>query len=1053
MTIKSFWMFVAILICSSLNLQAKSLNDNGDIKGIVIDSEGIPLIGASVNVKGSNVGSLSDVDGNFVLKAKDGQILVVSYLGYRTIEIKATTKEKMTIIMSEDQNILDELVVIGYGTTTKRELTAAVSQIKSDDLNRVVSTNISSALKGKAAGIRVHNASGAPGRQAEITIRGGSSAQKSNSALIIVDGMPSSLANVAPEDVESIEVLKDAASTAIYGSRASNGIILVTTKAGKSGKPIVTARASYGYQNAARKLDRVSTEQYLQMTRSAIARSPFVSLLDQAHPAGGGNTASSVWSTRYLNDGEEIPSGWKSMIDPVRKNKLLIYQDNDLQDQFFEGGSLFNAYASVAGGTDIIQYMTSLSYVKDWGFVPSSNWDNLTARVNLSVKVNNNVKLFTNISVNRSYADRINNETNIFAKGIHLAPTIRNEMEDGTIPGGKDTSIRNPFFITDNIIFNNLIFNFSGKIGLEWSILDGLTAKAEATYSPNYSHREYFEKKNVFNEGRDAQYFGDINQKSQFEAILNYKKLFGEKHKLDAVLGTSTLSYDIYPYSAKARGGSRDDIITLNASTEYIGASSSREKEKLNSFFGRVSYGFNERWNTSVSFRADGSSVLYHKWKVFPGVSTGYVLSEESFMKELDWWSLAKIRLSYGLTGNNNVTGRYAYQGLWSLNSSYDGAPVGTPSSIANNDLKWETTTQYDIGIDLAFLNNRLNLNIDYYNKLTKDLLFSVPLPNTSGFGSIEQNYGEVLFWGLEGNISAKVIDTKDIGLSLGANISYNMNEIKKLPDNGQYKNRIGGASFPDEQTASVGGLAEGERMYSVIGYKVSHILDSPEAAANAIYDERAAGWDPITKTYVKGRKIAGDYEWVDKNGDGKITEKDQFVLGHLVPTTTGGFNVNFRYRNFELYTLWDYALGHVIYDRQISYLMGLNDDGFLIPTKEALDTWRNSGDASKVRHARIDISDGAATGQWNHMRTSNMNTYKGDYLSIREVKLAYNVPSRITNKLKVKTLNIYVSGQNLYYFSEYPGYVTEYSGSGRNISDSNYPLSRIYSIGAQLTF
>lgn len=1040
------------LFVMSLFLCTVNAADNDNIKGIVIDDAGVPLIGASITIKDIPGGSITDLEGNFDVKARYGDILVVSYLGYNTKEVKVTDAQ-LTIVMSESHNVLDELVVIGYGTTTKRDLTSAISQVKSDDLNRVVSSNISSALKGKTTGLRVHSASGAPGRQAEITIRGGSSVQKSNSALVIVDGIPSSLANVSPEDVESIEILKDAASTAIYGSRASNGIVLVTTKSGKKGKPTVTARVSYGYQNAARKLNRVSTEQYLQLTRTAISRSPFINMLDAAHPAGGGNTASSVWSTRYLNEGETVPRGWKSMADPVRRGKTLVYQDNDLQDDFLDGGSIINAYASVAGGTEGMKYMTSFSYIKDMGFVPSSNWDNLTARANFTIDLSPTVRLHTNMSATRSYADRINNETDIFARGIHLAPTIRDKMQDGSIPGGKDTSIRNPFFITKNVVYNNLTFNFSGKVGLEWDIIEGLTARADVTYSPYYTHREFFEKKNVYNEGRDAQYFGDINQTTQFEGTLNYERQLSEKHKISALVGGAMLSYNIYPYSAKAKGGSRDDIITLNASTEYLGASSSREKERLNSFFGRMSYGFDNRWNTTLSFRGDGSSVLSSKWKFFPGVSTGYVLSEEEFIKNISWLDLTKVRVSYGLTGNNNVLGRYAYQGLWSLNSSYNGEAVGTPSSIANKDLKWETTTQFDAGVDFAFFRNRLNVNADYYRKVTKDLLFNVPLPNTSGFGSIEQNYGTVLFWGLETSVSAVVINTKDLGLEVGANISYNMNKIKKLPNNGQYKNRIGGASFPDEPEASVGGLAEGDRMYGVVGWKVSHILDSDEAAANAYYDERAAGWDPVSKTYVKGRKIAGDYEWLDKNGDGKITEKDQYVLGHLVPTTTGGFNFNLRFKDFELYTLWDYALGHVIYDRQISYLMGLNDDGFLIPTKEALDTWRQPGDANKVRYARIDISDGAATGQWNHMRTSNMNVYKGDYLSLREVKIGYNIPKQLLSRLKLKTMNVYVAGQNLYYFTKYPGYVTEYSGSGRNSSDSNYPMPRIFSIGAQVTF
>lgn len=1052
--------FLGILFLLNLGshyfLMANNQQIERRVTGRVTDAKGEELIGVNVMEEGTANGAITDINGTYAITLTTEQPkLKFSYVGFKEKIVDIDANDNIVnVTLNDDTGLLDEVIVIGYGTTTRRDLTAAVSQVKADDLNKVVSTDISSALKGKAAGIRVFNTTGAPGSQSNITIRGGSSIQRSNAALVIIDGIPGSLSSVAPEDVQSIEILKDAASTAIYGARASNGIILVTTKSGSTGKVIITARTSYGYQNAVNKLDRISTEQYLKIARTAIARSPFVRLLDTSHPAGGGNTASSVWSTRYLGEDETIPAGWNTMIDPVNPSRTLIFQENYLEDQFFAGGNIFDAHVSIRGGSDRVKYLTSLSYTDDGGFVPNSNWRNLTARSNISIKLNNNFTFTSNLSASNSISDRINNENAIFANGIHLAPTIRNRMDDGTIPGGKDTSIRNPFFIVDNLIYNNRIFRFTGKVGLQWDIIDGLYAKADAYYAPYFSHREYFEKKNIYNQGRDAHYFGDIDQTSQFEFTLNYDKQFNEKHKINTVLGASSLAYNDYLYSARARGGSRDDIITLNASTEYTGASSSRSRENLNSVFGRVTYGFNNKFNTSISLRADGSSALSagNKWRYFPGISAGYIISEEQFMNSIDWISLFKVRTSYGMTGNNNV-GRYDYQGIWSLNSSYNGEAAGSPSTIPNKDLMWERSTQFDVGVDLAFLNNKINFNADYYHKITSDLLFSVPIPNTSGFGSITQNVGKVLFWGLEANLNTVIINNKDFGWDFGANISYNLNKVLELPDNGQGKNRIGGLSFSNTPEYGVGGIAEGERMYGVIGYKVERIIDNDAEAQAARYDERAAGWDPKTKTYIKGRKIAGDYEWADKNDDNKITEIDQFVLGYLIPTTTGGFNTTFRYKKFELYTLFDYALGHVIYDRQVSYLMGLNDDGFLLPTKDILNTWRKEGDAEKVKYARVDMSDGAATGQWNHMRTSNMNVFKGDYLALREMKLSYNLPLDICGKLKLSAMNVYVSGRNLYYFTAYPGYSTEYSGSSRNSADSNYPLPRVYSFGAQITF
>ena len=1045
---------IFMLIFPTLGLWAQTGNSNFTVTGRVLDEDLNPIIGATIYLESTSKGTITDIDGNFKVLVHKGEKISVTYIGYEKYSLIVADSKPLEIILKSDVQLLDEVVVVGYGTLSRREVTSSISRVSGEDLNKVVGTTVSNALKGKTTGLRVFSTSGAPGSQASITIRGGSSINKSNDALILIDGVPGALSNVNSQDIASIEILKDAASTSIYGSRASNGIILITTKEGKSSKPTVTVNVSYGFQNASKQIDRLNSTEYLSVMRPALARSPYANLLQKAHPAGTGNLDNSSFSTRYLKHGESLAPGWNWMWDPISPNKVLIFEDNDIEDELFEGGNIVNAYVGLNGGTEKMKYMVSLGYVGDNGYTPKRSWDNITLRLNHSYAITKNLKLTTNLSAHKINSTPYASESAIFSRGVHLAPTIRGLMADGTDSPGKDKDYRNPLYLIDNIVNERADWGGKGKIGLSWEILNGLTAKVEGSYNVAVMHREYFEKNNYYNNLRDANYYGSNNQTSQLDFTLSYNKEFASEHKIQSVIGASSLYYNLYDYSAEAYGGSRDDIITLNGASEYTKASSTRQRERMNSFFERVTYGYKSRYLLTASLRADGSSrfAAGNRWGYFPGISAGYIMSEENFMKNLSWLSLAKIRASYGMTGNNSI-GRFDYQGLWAPTTAYQGSSAYMPSALPNTSLTWESSGQVDIGFDLAFLNNRINFSFDYYNKVTRDLLFNDKLPNTSGFGTVDKNVGKVRFWGYEVQADWNIFAGKDFSWNVGGNISYNMNKVLKLPENGNYKNRMNGTLFADDYYAGIGGIAEGERLYSVIGYKVSHILDNDKAASEAMYDERAAGYDPVTQTYEKGRKIAGDYEWVDKDGSGTITAKDQFVLGYLVPTTTGGFNTTVKIRDFEIYASFDYALGHVIYDRQISLVNSGAQSGYLNPTKDVLNYWSVPGDAAKTRYARFDVEDGSDNGQWNHYRTSDENTYKGDYLSFRELKVSYNFPRTILNKTQIKAAQVYFSGQNIYCFSQYPGYMTEYSSASRNLSDGNYPQPRIWTLGLNLTF
>lgn len=1043
-----------LLFIGSMNILSAQ---NFVLKGIVLDNDNQPLAGTMVVSENGKSGSMSDSDGNFSIQTFVGDYLDFSYMGFSNFRLKVENADYQKIVMTPDVSVLEDVVVVGYGTQTKKELTSAISQVKGDELNKVVGTSISTALKGKTTGMRIYNTSGAPGSQATITIRGGSSINKSNSALIIVDGVEMPLSSVNPQDVASVEILKDAASTAIYGSRASNGIVLITTKTGQKGKLSVNANVSYGYQESYTRMDKMDAVEYLNLVRPAMQRSPVANLLSGSHPAGIGNDAYSSFSTRYLKHGESVPAGWKWIYDPLYPNdpsRILIFADNDLQDDVFEGGSVVNAHVSLNGGTEKTKYMVSLGYVGDSSFTPNRDWNSLTLRTNVTYNLARNLRLVTNISGQHITSHPYVGEAKIFSTGIHLAPTIKVRMDDGSYSTGKDVGYQNPLYYINNYHNERNDLRLSSKIGLEWDIIEGLTAKAEGYYTAYVGNREVFEKKNVFNTLRPTSFYGDFNQTSQFDFTLNYKKTFAGNHNFSAMAGFSGIYWDIYTNSATAQGGTRDDVMTANVASEYTKVSSSREKELMNSYFARISYNYMSKYMVTFTVRADGSSKFarHNRWAAFPGISLGYLITEEDFMENIQWLSNLKIRASLGQTGNNAV-GRYDYQGIWSGGSTYLGETSYSPSDMPNYSLRWEKSNQVDVGLDIGFVKDRVSLTFDYYDKVTNGLLFNVKMPNTSGFGSVDQNIGSVRFWGYEASVNAVIIDTKDFVWDFNANVSYNMNKVLKLPDNGNLNNQIGGLVFNDDQEWNVGGTYEGGRMYGIVGYKVAGILDTPEAAAAAMYDERAGGWDPATGTAKKGRKFAGDYEWVDRNGDGKITSKDQYVLGYLVPTTTGGFSTSFTFRNIELYASFDYALGHVIYDRQVSLVNAGMQQGYLTPTTDMLYSWKQPGDAATAKYARYDVGDGESTGQWNHYRTSDMNVYKGDYLSFRELKLTYDLSDISRKYLKIAGLKIYASGQNLYCFSEYPGYITEYSSSSRNLSDGNFPLPRVYTLGLNLTF
>ena len=1044
-----------MLLISLLLIIPMAMAQGQVVSGTVTDDTGDPLPGVNITVKGTATGTITDPDGKFSLSVEPNAVLVFSFVGMETQEITYTGQASINVTMAPLAVGLDELVVIGYGTQSRRTITTAITKVDADKLEEVPVTSVATALQGKLSGVRIYQSSGGqPGGDATIRIRGGSSINKSNAPLVIIDGVVRDLDDINPADIENVQVLKDASSTAIYGARASNGVVLVTTKRGKLGKAEINFSTNTGYATPWKYMDMVDAEDFIYLSREAANRSPFQKDLNKPLSWGTGNDENSPWSLRYLGDGEEVPDGYKSMPDPVDPSKTLIFQDNDFQDITLNPGLEQNYSLSANGGTEKIKYAASIGYSDIEGMSVGTYFNRFNGRANVDFLLRENLTLTTRMDHSTSKTNNYGNQRDIFARSIWLAPTARVTFADGTYAPGENTTFTNPLFYNDVRKRDIYLYRTGVGANLAWDILPGLKAEVSGDYFIRNRTFESFEKANYYRSNRTAVFEYSQTKQYQFEGVVTYDRSFADAHNLNIVAGISQLYIEDMDSRAEAEGASTDLVQTLNAAPLKLDASSYRTSEALVGMFGRITYDFKKKYLLGVSLRRDGSSrfARENRYGIFPGASVGWIITEEDFMQGLPVLNTLKLRASMGQTGNNLV-GRYAYAGEYQVGNNYYGMAGVLATEMPNRSLRWETTTQWDVGFDLGlFRGDRIRALFDYYEKVTTDLLFNVPLPNESGYNNIDQNVGKVKFWGYEFEIQADILKKGKFYWSADFNIGYNMNRVLELPDNGIDKNRIGGIYDPNTMKG-VGGIAEGERMYSVLGQVTDFIIDNWEQANNAYFDASARGWSPLDGQKVKGRKIPGDWEYVDQNGDGVIDEYDKVVLGYLVPTTVGGFSTRFGYGNLELHVFMDYALGHSIADATLRRSYGLVVGGNYTPLADLLtEAWREEGDiaSGKATMPRVDMQDQKQ--QKNYQRTTDKSVYKGDYLAVREVRLSYNAPKAWTDALRLGSMRFTLSGQNLHYFTAYPGWQTEYS-SDANYNDNTYPIPRKIMLGIKIGF
>ncbi len=1035
------------------------------VSGRVTDPNGEALMGAGVMVKGQKTGVTTDLDGKYVIDVREGQTLVFSFIGFADQEVMVGKRSVIDVVLREDAHLLEDVVVIGYGTQARKTLTTSVSKVDGDALLGAPVSSLGDALKGKVTGLHIVSNNNLPGEAPSMLIRGGSSINRSNAPLCLVDGVERSFEDLNPNDIASVEILKDAASAAIYGSRASNGVILVTTRKGDAFKgPQIVFESQFGVSTPARRWNLANATDFITIVRSAanIPGADFMATLNGANGAGIGNTtATATYSTRYLNPGEAVPSGYLSMADPVDPTKTIIYTDHDYQSDWYDTALYHKEYVGINGGYKDVKYAASVGYLRDAGMVAMSGYKNFTMHGNTSFNVTRSLTATTTFDFTRNVKNPLTNDYfTTMGRGIMMSPTHIGKYPDGTFAtGGTNKNQQIAEFYETFYDRENSRQKFMGSMNLKWKITDWLSATAQyAMYDNNYrgSYYTYGERNNTPNyvtTTRSTSESRNETLRQNFQTFFTLKKDFG-RHKLDATGGYDWSYWTYWSLSASNKGALDDKIPYLQSGSDNTMGTMDMENAEystaLISYFFRAGYNFADRYILSGTFRADGSSLFLgeNKWGYFPSASAAWVISEEPFFGGLKRTvNTLKLRASYGLTGNNDIA-RTAPLGAYAVDS-YAGYNTLLPSTMQNSSLRWESTRQLDLGIDVGLYRDRIRLMLDYYSKVTDDLIYSITLPDTGQFGSVTSNVGSVGFKGFEVELHTVNIRNKNFSWETDFTYSFNRNKVLSLPEDYAYEildmdgNPTGktGYRIGGKKTATgyrYGGTAVGEPLGRIWGYKIAGIIQTEEEADAALYDAVNAniGYRRSDGARISGRKDVGDYEWVNRYGtaktvDGKeqIDDTDLFCLGNVMPHSTGGINNTITWKRLTFNIYMDFALGHSIYNymktRMIQNTLGNCNSN--IDVDLVAGCWRYPGDKN-AKYARFFPND-ADFGNRNFSRCSDFNVEDASFLCIRDVSVYYDLPDKWVNKLGMKKLTVGVTGNTLHYFTKVSGAISPETG------------------------
>ena len=1028
------------------------------ITGTVKDADGQPLPGVTVMIKGATQGTATDANGAFSLSVPDANAtLVFSYIGYVKQEIPVGNQRIINVSLKEDTQAIEEIVVVGYGTQSRTTITTSVSKVDDKVLENVPYANLGSALQGSVAGVRVQSISGQPGDAPRVIIRGGTSINNPNGAtpLYIIDGIQrTDMADLSSDDIESMQVLKDAASTAIYGTRASNGVVVITTKSGKAGKTKINYRYDLTMSETGKKYEMASARDYLTLTRLGYGPDPRFgyngAVLNSPGAYGIGNdlTNNTIYSTQYLTDANrhKLSEGWQSMPDPADPSKTLIFCDNNIGQKTFRTGFSHNHHVEASGGNEKATFNAGIGYLDNQGPIINTDYQRLSVNLNGTLHATEQLSFSGRMLYSDSKSKKSQIETDAYYYLPATIPTLKFQFEDGTPVRAVNREMGDPEYLLNIDKYNKNTENLTILLNAEWKILPKLTftpqismfnvTGIERNFTPGH-----WEGPTTYVTTRTASSTLDKWKQYQAEGVFNYLDTFGSDHNIGVMAGYSYYYRDKYRFRAVGRGASSDKVPTLNAIAERTSTTSTVTDQVLIGYFGRINYNYRYKYLLTLNARYDGASNLgdNNKWGFFPGVSVGWNMDREKFWTFLPQDLLkVKLRVSYGVNGNISGLGDFDTKGSYSVGSRYMNNPAITMSAMPNEDLKWERSKTTNLGMDMGLFKERIHILFDWYNRVTDELLTNLALPPSTGFGSIRTNLGSLQNRGIELEISADVLpETSDLRWNMSFNVAKVNTKILKLPPNGIEKNRVGGIYIWDAALGDYawkGGTQEGGRLGDMFAYKQLSIYATDEEARNAPRDDISSATD---KT-----KLGGDVKWLDADGNGIINDRDRAYMGNPYPTLTGGFSNMLSYKGFDLYIRMDYTAGHTINNFVKAY-MDYNWGGTNMTQDVVNRSWKKQGDIADM--PRYTYGDNTYRGSnW-----SSLYHERGDFLCIREASLSYQVPAEWLNKIRINGLRLSVTGNNLYYFTKFTGLNPEEGGQ----DDGRYAMPRNLIMSARITF
>ncbi|MDN3672924.1 TonB-dependent receptor [Flavobacterium branchiarum] len=1080
------------------------------VSGTVTNEKGEALPGVNIVVKGTNISTQTNFDGSFVFEVPDNATtLIVSYIGLQDQEV-AISSSSLTIVLKEVGEQMNEVIVVGYGSQNRRTLSTAVSKLDKKVLENVPYSNVTQSLQGNVTGLVVRTSSGQPGKASNILVRGGTSIDNPSGAtpLYIVDGViRTQIDDINSADIASLQVLKDAAATSIYGARASNGVIIITTTTGKAGKFKITYNVSTQNSQIGKKYDFMDGGEYIRLQRLGLYNAAEIAGLNTttgvarlgqltgATPAGTGNNLqnNTPFATLLKSNltpetiGQLQAKGWQEIQDPLNASNTIMYKSTNWNDVLFQNAITQNHNLGFSGGGDTGVFDLSLGYLKGDGITIFTGYQRFTSKLNASLKVADNFTINGRVLYAKSSNNQVVANSVVFNRYLGNAPTTKLYLEDGTLAPGQNNINGNPLYQMGKVKG----INENNK--LQMSVDGDLKITKDLTFTPSMSLYSENENDNTFQQAflsgnnglvdntRTATRLSNQISQFQYEGVLSYNKSLETIGDFDAKLGVSKYDRSIKSFNASGKGSPSDLAQTLDSSPIPVSVFSNNTKLVLNSVFGRVNYDYKSRYFATASFRYDGSSSLGpdNKYGFFPGISAGWNIQEEQFWGKVapKFVSSLKLRGSYGVNGNLGTLGDFQAGGLYSgttngLPNSYNGQSAIVNSQIANPGLKWEQSQTVNGGFDLGLNEDRIRVIGDFYNKLTSDLLTNLTLPSNSGFSTVLTNLGGLRSKGFELEVIANVYNRNDLKINVGANVSHNKNVIEKLPFNGNTNNRIGGTEIWDAASGTykfVGGLQEGQKIGDFYAHKQLYILstqaeaDAYNAKVHDTYVTKTAGGNNPT-----GKKFAGDAVFEDTDNNGVIDSRDRKYMGNMFPKFVGGFNFDASYKGFSIAVRTDYSLGATIYNEARARFLGQFQGNYGL-LAESGQSWQKEGDITDVPRYRwadqtnqnnLFRSEAGGAAYNTNMFQGNSRYYEsGDYLCLREITVSYNLPKTLVEKARLTSVRVYLTGSNLYYFTKYSGLSPEVQGIdggsslGLNAAGSTgtYPVPRNIILGLNI--